>query len=151
MQLTWGSLVLVLTAAAIAWFWQDSLRVRELANAAAMQACTRLGLQFLDGTVAFTRLRLTYRHGHLKLHRWYVFDYTAYSIDRLQGFIVLHGELVESVGFAPDLQHREAIVMPASDATPLPPSPISTAGQNDDARDKVQDLEKWRQMRGSRH
>ena len=58
MQLSWGLLMLLLLAAAAVWFWQDSLAARESANAAAKEACTRLGLQFLDGTVAFARLAL---------------------------------------------------------------------------------------------
>jgi hypothetical protein len=124
-----------------------------MANVAAMNACTQLGLQFLDGTVAFTRLRLTRRDGQLKLQRSYVFDYTAQSIDRLQGFIVLHGLNVESVGFAPDLRQRSTV-----QATSTPshfiesvslPSAAETPTHSDD--DKVLDLEKWRRTRDSRH
>ena len=55
MELGWGALVLLVTAAAVVWFVQDSLAARERANAAAMEACQRLSLQFLDGTVAFAR------------------------------------------------------------------------------------------------
>src|SRR4029450_8416832 len=55
MQLSWGLLILILLAAAVLWFWQDSLAARESANAAAKEACNRLSLQFLDGTVGFAR------------------------------------------------------------------------------------------------
>ena len=48
----------ILIGAGTAWFWHDSLGVREQANKAAMQACEELRLQFLDGTVAFARMRL---------------------------------------------------------------------------------------------
>ena len=58
MQLGWGLLTMLILAAAVLWFWQDSLAARESANAAAMDACRRLGLQFLDGTVAFARVAL---------------------------------------------------------------------------------------------
>lgn len=101
MELGWGSLIVLCLAGAMAWFWQDSLAARESANAAAMDACTRLGLQFLDGTVAFARLGLTREGGRLKLRRTYVFDYTANSIERRQGFVLLTGAWVESVGYAP--------------------------------------------------
>ena len=100
MYFTWGSLLLMVLAVGVVWFWQDSLRVRDAANAAAMEACTRMGLQFLDGTVAFSRLRLIRDQGVLRLRRTYVFDYTANSIGRLQGFAVLLGDEVETVGFA---------------------------------------------------
>ena len=40
MQLGWGLLTMVILAAAVLWFWQDSLAARESANAAAMEACS---------------------------------------------------------------------------------------------------------------
>ena len=82
MEFGWGALVLLLAAVAVVWFLQDSLAVRERANAAAMEACQRLSLQFLDGTVAFARLEFTRDRGQLALRRTYVFDYTANSIER---------------------------------------------------------------------
>lgn len=102
MELGWSALTLLCLAGLIAWFWQDSLAARESANAAAMEACRRLGLQFLDGTAAFVRLSPARESGRLKLRRTYVFDYTANSIERRQGFVVLIGSRVESVGYAPD-------------------------------------------------
>ena len=99
MELGWGLLTLLILAAALGWFWHDSLAARESANAAAMQACQRIGLQFLDGTVAFARLSLTRDAGWLKLRRTYVFDYTASSIERRQGWVLLTGNRVESVGY----------------------------------------------------
>jgi hypothetical protein len=98
MQLEWAGLILLALAGALAWFWQSSLAARESANAAAIEACKRLGLQFLDGTVAFARLSLTREAGWLTLRRTYVFDYTADSIERRQGFVLLTGSRVESVG-----------------------------------------------------
>jgi len=101
MMLSWSVLAFVVVAAALAWFWQDSLAARERANAAAIEACERLSLQFLDGTVAFARIALTRTGGGwLALRRTYVFDYTATSIERQQGFVVLLGHRVESVGYA---------------------------------------------------
>ena len=106
MELGWGLLTMVVLAAAVLWFWQDSLAARESANAAAMEACTRLGLQFLDGTVAFARVALVRDVGLLKLRRTYVFDYTATSIERRQGFVLLTGRRVETVGYAPGERAR---------------------------------------------
>lgn len=100
MQLGWTALLLLILAAAIAWFWQDSLAARERANAAAIEACNRLSLQFLDGTVAFVRLQfLRGTQSLVTLRRTYVFDYTANSIERRQGFVVMTGHRVETVGY----------------------------------------------------
>jgi hypothetical protein len=114
MELGWGVLTVIGLAAAVVWFWQDSLAARESANRAAKEACDRLSLQFLDGTVAFARLALVrIDGGALKIRRTYVFDYTATSIERRQGFVLLTGRWVESIGYAPgDVQPDTRLVRP---------------------------------------
>lgn len=156
MELGWGALVLLLAAAAVIWFLQDSLAIRERANAAAMEACRRLSLQFLDGTVAFARLAFTRERGQLALRRTYVFDYTANSIERRQGFVILVGRRVESVGYAPGEEQRaqraappmptislSATLVPPpapTDAEPNPPAPPNNSAV-------VFDLAEWRERR----
>lgn len=137
MFLSWTALVLVILAAALAWFWQDSLAARERANAAAIEACERLSLQFLDGTVAFARIALVRGPGgRLTLRRTYVFDYTANSIERLQGFVMLTGHRVESVGYAPGEADRQARLRSAQAERPAPDT-------SKDASNVLQ-LEQWR-------
>ena len=143
MQLSWGLLTLLLLAAAVLWFWQDSLAARESANAAAKEACTRLGLQFLDGTVAFARLALVRVNGWLQLRRTYVFDYTATSIERRQGFVLLTGRRVESIGYAPgETQTDAALVRPESVA---PQSPVAPRENGRDGANNVLELRDWRE------
>ncbi|HKR36383.1 MAG TPA: DUF3301 domain-containing protein [Steroidobacteraceae bacterium] len=137
MQLGWGLLTMLILAAAVLWFWQDSLAARESANAAAMEACRRLGLQFLDGTVAFARLALVREAGWLKLRRTYVFDYTATSIERRQGFVLLTGRRVESVGYAPGDTQADAAIARAEPVAPQ--SNVHPGGGN------VLDLSDWRE------
>ena len=138
MQLSWGLLALILLGAAVLWFWQDSLAARESANAAAKEACTRLGLQFLDGTVAFARLALVrVDGGFLQLRRTYVFDYTATSIERRQGFVLLTGRRVESIGYAPgDTQADAALVRPES---------VAPRSNGHDGDKNVLQLSDWRE------
>jgi len=138
MQLGWGLLTMVILAAAVLWFWQDSLAARESANAAAMDACRRLGLQFLDGTVAFARVALVREAGWLKLRRTYVFDYTATSIERRQGFVLLTGHRVESVGYAPGETLADAALVRAEPVAPRD-SDAQPRGGN------VLDLRDWRE------
>lgn len=122
----------ILGAVAFVWFWQDSLGAREHANRAAMEACTRMNLQFLDGTVAFARLGLARNPGgQLRLRRTYIFDYTATSIERRQGFVVLLGLRIETVGFEPDRS--------VTDAAPIARPDIDANSSN------VLDLAEWRQ------
>lgn len=136
MELGWTAMVLLLTATAIAWFWQDSLAARERANAAAVEACERLNLQFLDGTVAFARLQFVRgRSGTMQLRRTYVFDYTANSIERRQGFIVLTGRRVDTVGYARDEEAHRAVPI-------APERPINV--QHLPAATNVLNIEEWR-------
>ena len=137
MQLGWGLLTMVILAAAVLWFWQDSLVARESANAAAKEACGRLGLQFLDGTVAFARIALVREAGGLKLRRTYVFDYTATSIERRQGFVLLTGRRVESVGYAPGDAQADAALVRAE--------PVAPQGEVQPRNGKVLDLRDWRE------
>lgn len=141
----------VIFAAALLWFWQDSLGTRERANFAAQGACERMGLQFLDGTMAFARISLSRDSaGRLCLRRTYIFDYTAGSIDRLQGFVLLLGKRVESIGFASEVHtgHAANQTLPVHkdhDRTIVHGDEHSTPQHPKD--DKVLDLNEWRQRR----
>lgn len=126
MELTWGTVALLILALAVGWFWQNSLRARDAANLAAMEACQRMQLQFLDGTVAFAQLRCVRDRGQLKLRRTYVFDYTAGSMERLQGFVVLVDRYVETVGFA----RVAAAARTANSDVVSTPQPPSAAQEN---------------------
>lgn len=99
MELSWTLLALLVAMLAVAWFWHDSLGAREAANAAALETCRSTGAMLLDGTVAFRRMEtVRLRGGSLGLRRTYVFDYTRDGATRQQGFVVLTGRSVDSVG-----------------------------------------------------
>ena len=99
MDLSWSLLGLLAGMLTAAWYWHDSLGARERANEAALDTCRNAGASLLDGTVAFRRLRpVRVGGGSLQLERTYVFDYTRDGYTRLQGFVVLTGRTVDSVG-----------------------------------------------------
>jgi len=113
----------VICCAILGAFWQQSLSARERANRAAQRACARQHLQFLDGTVAFAKLALVRNADNLTFRRTYVFDYSSARVERLQGFVILLGQQLESIGFQSDL----------STPTTLESSDLSTDDQpNDD-------------------
>lgn len=92
-------LALLATMLVLAWFWHDSLGARERANVAALETCRSTGASLLDGTVAFRRLQaVRVDGGTLQLRRTYVFDYTRDGCTRQQGFVILTGRVVDSVG-----------------------------------------------------
>lgn len=99
MELSWSLLAAIVGLVGIAWLWYASLRARERANAAALETCQRTGAQLLDGTVAFRGLRpVRGVDGRLQLQRTYVFDYSQDGVTRRQGFVILIGRSLESIG-----------------------------------------------------
>jgi hypothetical protein len=84
------------------WFWVDSLRARERAVAAGRAACGRYGLQFLDETVAFVKLRpVRDDDGRLRLRRTYAFEFSDTGDNRRQGVIVTLGAELADVQLEP--------------------------------------------------
>ena len=95
------ALALLLLAAAVA-VWIDALRAREAALAAGREACARYGLQFLDDTVAFTRMRFVRgEDGRLRLARLYSFEFSEDGSNRRSGAIRVHGRHAEDVQLEP--------------------------------------------------
>lgn len=94
----WVALVLAFGAG---WYWLDSLRSREIALAAGERACEAEGFQFLDWTVAQSRLRPGRDdEGHVKLRRVYRFEYSDTGNNRLEGSVTLLGREVLAVRLA---------------------------------------------------
>lgn len=99
MELSWSLLGLLLVLVGAAWAWHASLGARERANDAALETCQRTGAQLLDGTVAFRGFRPARgADGRLRLRRTYVFDYSQDGVTRRQGFVILLGDSLESIG-----------------------------------------------------
>lgn len=99
MQLTWGMLLLLAAMGGFALFWVDTLGARDRANVAARDTCAATGAALLDGTVSFHRLRVVRgEQGRPAFERTYLFDYSEDGVTRRQGFVVVCGRRVESVG-----------------------------------------------------
>jgi hypothetical protein len=97
----WEFLALALLIAG-AYLWVDSLRAREHAVAAGRAACARYGVQLLDETVSFTRLRLGRDdEGRLRLRRSYLFEFSETGDNRRQGAIVMLGAQLEHLLLEP--------------------------------------------------
>ena len=85
-----------------AFLWADSLKARERAIKAGRSACERYQLQFLDETVAFTRLRLERDdEGQVKIARTYTFEFSDTGNNRRHGAIVMLGAQVADLHLEP--------------------------------------------------
>jgi hypothetical protein len=84
------------------FFWLDSLRARERALKAGRAACDRYGLQFLDDTVAFARMRLARDEaGQLRIARTYTFEFSDTGNNRRNGAVKMLGSEVEDLQLEP--------------------------------------------------
>jgi len=101
----WELLAIAFVLAAL-WLWTDSLSARESAVVAGREACARYGVQLLDETVSFARLRLARdENGRLRLRRTYVFEFSETGNNRRQGAVVLLGARVEDMQMEPYQVH----------------------------------------------
>ena len=90
----WLPLVIL---AGLAWFWWDSLQKRELAVRAARAVCERASVQFLDDSVALSKMKLRRdSNQRAKLYREFSFEYSSVGDDRLAGRVYLLGEIILS-------------------------------------------------------
>ena len=99
--MTWELAALAAVLAAV-FLWVDSLRAREHAVAAGRAACARYGVQLLDETVSFARLRLARdEEGRLRLRRTYAFEFSETGDNRRHGAIVMLGARLEDLRLEP--------------------------------------------------
>lgn len=84
------------------WYWLHSIRILEIAREAGRQSCNRMGVQFLDDTVASTKLALARdANGRRILRRSYRFEFTETGDSRREGEVVMLGDRVERVAMEP--------------------------------------------------
>jgi hypothetical protein len=96
--------LLAAAAAAVGWFWYDSMRARERAVSLGRAACERDGLQFLDETVLCVKTRPGRdADGRVKLRRCYRFEFSDDGMHRRAGNMVLLGARLESLELEPYL------------------------------------------------
>lgn len=98
------SLIFLLLLAGAVWFWLSSIRVLELARSAAREACHAANVQFLDDTVASTRVRIARdAFGRRVLRRAYRFEFSETGNSRIEGRVIMLADSVESVTMDPYL------------------------------------------------
>lgn len=98
MILTWADLLFVAIVGGAAWYWFASIRVRELAIAAARRSTTQADVQLLDQTVSLARVSMSRdRGGHWRIWRQYRFEYSRDGLNRETGHIIMLGQRLEAV------------------------------------------------------
>ena len=96
------SLLFLLILAALGWFWLNSLRILEIARNAGKGACIKADVQFLDDTVASIGLAIARdQSGRRVLRRTYRFEFSETGNSRIEGQVIMLGDMIESVTMAP--------------------------------------------------
>lgn len=97
-----ASLLLLAVVGLMVWYWLHSIRILEIARNAGKQACIKMDVQFLDDTVASTKLALARdNNGRRVLRRSYRFEFSETGNSRRKGEVVMLGERVERVAMEP--------------------------------------------------
>lgn len=97
-----GDILVLMTIGALGLFWMDGMQAREIAIAAAKNACRRDGMQFLDETVSIASLKLARNdHGALKIRRLFQFEFSDTGDNRLEGNVVIVGKRVDTLYMEP--------------------------------------------------
>jgi len=91
----WGALLTLTALATLAALWHRSLEVREAAFLAARDTCQQAGLQLLDDTIAFKRLRWSL-DGGLALLIVYGFEYSDDMVNRRHGVVLMRGRRAQA-------------------------------------------------------
>ncbi len=94
-------LFLLVLIGLIGWAWSSQLKAKEQALKVSKNLCEAQHVQWLDDTVALSRLRVMRVAGQLKVLRGYTFDYLDEALHhqgqrRTQGYIELLGQEVYS-------------------------------------------------------
>ena len=79
-------------------YWIDTIVVKEIACRHGKNECLRLGVTFLDATVAITKTRLKRnKSGTVKFAREYNFEFSSDGVRRYAGSIYMLGKTLMSL------------------------------------------------------
>jgi hypothetical protein len=94
----------ILIIASVIWFWLDSARAREIATGICEFTCKQRGVQFLDQTVALSRLGIRWTNKGIRIKRLFRFDFSEEGLGRRSGHVMLIGIQLEefSLGLPSD-------------------------------------------------
>ena len=103
-----NTIVFLVMLGLIIWFWQDSLRSREIAVFFTRQYCQSLTCQILDETVALKALKPGRNLlGNFAFYRHYQFEFSLNGYDRYSGNVFLIGQKPTSI----QLNHPDGIII----------------------------------------
>ncbi len=95
--MTVDTILVIGLLAGLLWFWLTEMRARERAIAASQWACRQVDAQWLDQSVALTRIGWLRADGSICIKRQYSFEFSQDRLTRRHGRVILVGERIASV------------------------------------------------------
>ena len=103
-----NELIFLAILALAVWFWQDTLKARELAVSRSRRYCQGINFQFLDETVSLMTLKPGRdSSGNFAFHRYYHFEFSPDGKNRLSGTAYVIGNHLQSI----QLDHPDGIIL----------------------------------------
>lgn len=98
-----GSFIVLFFIVVMVLFWQDSMKSREVAIAAAHRACQEINVQLLDQTVSVESIKpARSKTGRFVFKRIYGFDFSMQGAERLHGRAHLLGQVLQQIQLETD-------------------------------------------------
>ena len=113
-----NALVLLLLLLLVTWIWLDGARAREMATALVRHHCDRFDLQFLDETVALSRMGLRWTNDGVRIRRMFSFEFSVEGMGRRKGYVLMLGMRLESIDDGLDDSTVEPTGAPSSPMDP---------------------------------
>ncbi len=102
-----SEIIFLILLGLVIWFWQDTLRAREIAVSRARRYCQDIDYQFLDETVSLESLKAGRNFfGNFAFHRHYHFEFSLDGQNRFNGSAYLIGHRLQSI----QLDHPDGII-----------------------------------------
>jgi len=90
--------IIIIVLVAIILYWINTVVVKEIASKHGENECKRLGVTFLDATVAITKTRLKRDgNGIVRFSREYIFEFSSDGVRRYPGSISMLGKVLTNL------------------------------------------------------
>jgi len=98
----WTEIFFILLFSAAFIYWQSAQKVKEIAWSATQRHCHDMGLQMLDGYIAFSSFALKKdNHSQWHIARTYLFEFSSTGAERYNGVISMLGRRVQLIQLDP--------------------------------------------------
>ena len=102
----------ILAIVFLIWFWLDSARAREIATGICEVTCQQRGIQFLDQTVALSRLGIRWTNRGVRIRRLFRFDFSEEGLGRQIGHVTLVGIQLEELSLGLPSESENIVSLP---------------------------------------